>query len=303
MMLTNSWNEWDRLTHVVIGDASFANWPTKDTAFTQQTTSWTQSPIPNGPVPQWIIDETNQDLDGLVKILTDFGITVYRPNLKNFQEADGFYNYCPRDRLLVAGTKVVDVAMLYPSRDQEIECLQHLIDPSCMISMPRNRGMVLDAANVARLNDKWIFLQSQSGNALAAQWLQEQFPDITIEVCDAYAGVHIDSTIVPLREGVVMLNSSRVNPDNLPRSLKGWHCIWVNDCVPQDFYQYPYSSKWIGMNTLSIDPKTVIVDAKQSTLIRMLENLGFEVIPHQLRHSRTLGGGFHCVSLDLVRQS
>jgi len=26
------------------------------------------------------------------------------------------------------------------------------------------------------------------------------------------------------------------------------------------------------------------------------------VIPHELRHSRTLGGGFHCVTLDTWRQ-
>jgi glycine amidinotransferase/scyllo-inosamine-4-phosphate amidinotransferase 1 len=53
---------------------------------------------------------------------------------------------------------------------------------------------------------------------------------------------------------------------------------------------------------LSIDPKTVIVDAKQTDLIQTLKNqLGMTVIPHELRHSRTLGGGFHCVTLDLVR--
>jgi len=53
---------------------------------------------------------------------------------------------------------------------------------------------------------------------------------------------------------------------------------------------------------LSINPSTVIVDAQQESMIRVLETeLGMTVIPHTLRHSRTLGGGFHCVTLDLVR--
>jgi glycine amidinotransferase/scyllo-inosamine-4-phosphate amidinotransferase 1 len=36
-------------------------------------------------------------------------------------------------------------------------------------------------------------------------------------------------------------------------------------------------------------------------LIKILEENKFTVIPLELRHSRTLGGGFHCVTLDLVR--
>jgi hypothetical protein len=30
--------------------------------------------------------------------------------------------------------------------------------------------------------------------------------------------------------------------------------------------------------------------------------MGMTVIPLELRHSRTLGGGFHCVTLDLHRE-
>jgi N-dimethylarginine dimethylaminohydrolase len=38
-------------------------------------------------------------------------------------------------------------------------------------------------------------------------------------------------------------------------------------------------------------------------LIDFLEKNQFTVIPMQLRHSRTLGGGFHCVTLDLHREA
>ena len=100
-----------------------------------------------------------------------------------------------------------------------------------------------------------------------------------------------------------MLNASRVTPNNCPKVFDGWDKIWVEDVVPQSFFQYPYASKWIALNVLSIDPETVIVDADQTALITRLERRGFTVIPHRLRHSRTLGGGFHCVTLDTWRES
>jgi glycine amidinotransferase/scyllo-inosamine-4-phosphate amidinotransferase 1 len=73
--------------------------------------------------------------------------------------------------------------------------------------------------------------------------------------------------------------------------------------VAQGFYEYPYASKWIAMNMLVVDPATVIVDRHQAELIKTLESYRFTVIPLELRHSRTLGGGFHCVTLDLLRSS
>ena len=57
------------------------------------------------------------------------------------------------------------------------------------------------------------------------------------------------------------------------------------------------------MNMLVIDHNMVIVDRQQTELIRKLEQWGLTVIPHQLRHSRTLGGGFHCVTLDTWREN
>ena len=115
--------------------------------------------------------------------------------------------------------------------------------------------------------------------------------------------MHIDSTVVPLREGLVMLNASRVTFDNVPQVFDGWHKIWVNNVVAQDFYKYPYASKWIAMNMLVVDPHTVICDKNQTELIKTLQSYRFEVVPLELRHSRTLGGGFHCVTLDLHRES
>ena len=300
-----SYNEWDTLREVVVGRADYANWPTDDPVFARESekTTWTETPVPSGPVPDWIIDEANEDLDTLADVLAQCGATVHRPDVINFQERGGMYNYCPRDRLLVYGSTVVDPAMMYPCRDMESEALQQVIYRADTVHrMPRNQGMILDAANVLRLNDKMLYLESASGNREAFGWLQNKFPDVPIEVCKFYSGVHIDSTIVPIHEGLVVVNASRVNQNNLPQAFKNWDVIWVDEVVGQGFYQYPYASKWIALNMLVVDPTTVIVDKHQTKLIEMLEDYNMLVLPLELRHSRTLGGGFHCVTLDIVRK-
>lgn len=306
--MINSWNEWDPLEAIIVGEASQANWPSKDAVFRQEMANslWTESPAPIGPVPQFIIDETNRELDILCETLAHYGAEVHRPKAMNFVERDGLYNYCPRDRLLIAGDTVVDCNMMYPCRNQEIQNYYRLLaDARNIFTMPRDQDMVLDAANICRLGDTWLFLESASGNMKAHEWLQRRFRNITIELCNFYAGVHIDSTITPLREGLVMLNSSRVNPQNCPRVFDHWEKIWVTDqmIAPQDFYQFPYASKWIAMNMLVLDPETVIIDAAQTQLINILKSKGIDSIPLTLSHSRTLGGGFHCVTLDTRRKN
>ena len=302
----NSTNEWSPLKSVVVGSATGANWPSDDPVFATecQATAWTKTPVPGGPVPNWIVDEANQDLEALAETLTGLGIEVLRPRDRDFVAARGMYNYCPRDRLIVWGSTVVDPAMMYPCRDQEIECLDHVIARAArVLHMPRDQGLILDAANVLRFDDQWLVLESRSGNAAAITWLQQQLPEVSMERCSFYGGVHIDSTIVPIRPGLVVLNAARVNDSNCPKMFDRWTKIYVDSVRVQKFWQYPWASAWIALNLLVIDPRTVIMDADQHDLRLKLENHGVTVIPLTLRHSRTLGGGFHCVTLDIQRSN
>ena len=305
--MISSNNEWDPLEAIVVGSATNANWPMTDPVFAEEarTSLWTKTPAPSGPVPQFIIDEANRELDILSEIIVRYGATVYRPRPMDFVERKGMYNYCPRDRLLIAGDTVLDCNMMYPCRNQEIENYYRLIaDARNIFTMPRDQGMILDAANICRLGDTWLFLESASGNRAAYDWLCRTFCNITIELVNFYSGVHIDSTITPLREGLVLLNANRVSEQNCPKAFKDWEKIYVTEdqIVAQDFYQYPYASKWIAMNMLALDPETVIIDAAQTQLITILKSKGIDSIPLTLSHSRTLGGGFHCVTLDTRRK-
>ena len=67
--MISTFNEWDPLKKIVVGRADHANWPIHDPVFSleSQKTTWTDTPVPSGPVPDWIIDEANEDLDILAQ--------------------------------------------------------------------------------------------------------------------------------------------------------------------------------------------------------------------------------------------
>jgi N-dimethylarginine dimethylaminohydrolase len=337
-MKISSCNEYDKLVSCVVGDATDAQFPTLDKifAYNKDVTAWTETPHPFGKFPEHIISEANEDLEILANTLKSFGVTVYRPDQLNHSQVvttnnwstDGMYNYCPRDVLLVIDDMVIEAPMVYRSRQHEALAYWSIkdaaiVDGTRWFSAPRPRLLtqdnfvrdgniilnerepMFDAANILRHNDDLLYLVSNSGNRLGAQWLQRMIgKKYRVHIVDnLYSYAHIDSTISVLRDGLVVLNGSRVNENNCPDLFKGWTKIYVNDVTPQSFYNYPYASKWIALNMLSVDPKTVIVDKNQSQLIKQLEQTGQTVVPLELRHSRTMGGGFHCVTLDLIRSS
>jgi len=300
-----STNEWDPLKRIVVGITNNAHWPKQCPVFRNQekTTHWKETPVPSGPIKDSIIKESNADLENLVSILTAHRIKVERPTDLDFVVFDGMYNYCPRDRLLVVGNKVIDAPMLYPTRKKEIEALSHLLDVD-IISCD-DLEATFDAANVCRLGKDLLYLVSESGNIRGAEWLQKTLgSDYRVHILDnIYAGVHIDSTISPVAEGLVVLNGDRINEDNLPEVFKTWDKIYItgDDIIPQGFLDYPYASKYIALNFLTVNPNLVICDPHQFYLRNSLDKYNVSTIGVELRHSRTLGGGHHCVTLDLER--
>ncbi len=61
-------------------------------------------------------------------------------------------------------------------------------------------------------------------------------------------------------------------------------------------------TEWISMNTFSIDPKTVCVEAHETKYMEQLDKLGFEVIPVPFVDVFPFGGGLHCATVDVYRE-
>jgi N-dimethylarginine dimethylaminohydrolase len=188
--------------------------------------------------------------------------------------------------------------------------------------------VIFDAANIIRVGRDILFLVSSTGNRKAARWLTEVLgSDYRVHVTNSYRSSHLDSTILPLRPGLVLLNGARVNEETCPEFFTGWDKLFFTDVAPVpeaevDFHrsvrvpvhselrelgvasQVGYiSSPWAGLNVMSIDPNTVLVHDQQTQLIRRLEAKGLTVAPVRMRHTYTMLGGLHCTTLDVVRES
>ena len=188
--------------------------------------------------------------------------------------------------------------------------------------------ILFEAANTVRMGRDLLYLVSRSGNNLGAKWLQSVLGDeYQVHTTDEiYRSSHIDSTVLCLRAGLVLLNTDRVNPAICPKVFDNWDKLYFGDIVPtpektiqfHETVRKPVSeeltglgiqsgidsiaSPWIGMNILSVDPQNVIIDERQVPLIRLLEKHGLTPVPIQFRHSYYMGG-IHCSTLDTVRDS
>ncbi len=337
-MILSSHNEWGRLRSVVVGRADNARVPIDDVSLRAINYAGGRAPVPrHGPYPRHVIYEANEDLEILCEVFVDAGVTVHRPDVPDTEvqhgaagwRSDGYYAYCPRDGLLVVGETVIEAPMVLRARYTDAFPYRHILleamhDGARWIAAPkpqlsddsydedadqehkslRNHEPVFDAANVLRANDDLLFLESNSGNAMGAEWLQRALgPRYRLHLLRGiYSYMHLDSTISLLRPGLALLNPRRLNVNNLPSFFAGWRILWCPDPIDVGFYPpYEHASQWVGMNLLMLDEQTAIVEQTQLPLIRMLESEGISVIPVPVRHARTLGGAVHCVTLDLQR--
>jgi N-dimethylarginine dimethylaminohydrolase len=337
-----SCNEWDQLEEVIIGNPMNARFPTPDVS-TQvaEFPNRSLAEIPRGPFPRRVIEETEEDLDQFAETVEGLGVKVRRPDTWPHEatfstinwQSQGYYNYCPRDVLMVVGDQIIETPNVIRSRSQETYSYRALLmeymasgarwisapRPMLLDSLfegidmerptPRNDEPAFDAANVLRLGEDLIYLVSATGNEMGGHWLQSILGDRyrVHFLKGVYYGSHIDSTLVALRPGLVLANPSRLHDETLPAILKQWKVIYSPPMENTARYDAEYLSQcigsdWIDMNAFSISPNLVVVDRHQPTLIQRLEKEGLDVIPITLRHSKLLGGGPHCVTLDIRRK-
>jgi N-dimethylarginine dimethylaminohydrolase len=336
--VVSSFNEWDPLEEVIVGISDGARIPRQDPGLyaLEFFDLADLSQIPSGPFNKRVLDETAEDLDALAAALSTLGIIVRRPEPQDHSrvfrspdwESDGFFNYCPRDSLLVVGDTMIETPMVLRARQYENLGYRRLLrqyfaDGARWISAPRPRledcvygkadgfrialdetEPLFDAANVARCGRDLFYLVSDSGNYLGAEWLARTVgPEYRVHVCDRLRNtVHIDTTIVMVRPGLVFVPAPYVSPDNLPDALSGWDVVYVEDMIDDGSTGTLLSSKWVGLNLLMINPSLAVVDRRQTGLIDELECRGVDTLRLELRHARVLGGGFHCVTLDVRRR-
>lgn len=337
MITPNVNNEWEPLRKVIIGTAKCAQIPPfKDKSLHcidyANLTEDEFKEVKTGSYPTQVLKETYEDLNSIKRQLRELGITVLTaPNIYKDPSSrpynDSYYDYCPRDSMLVIGNKVIQTPMTLRQRRDEADKYKSLFNPSSWIHFPKpiaddnifdrtnlskptllNNEPIFDAANILKSNNDILYLVSNTANSLGADYLERWLWDnISTDykvhrVNDVYAHIHIDTTFVLLREGLVLCNPTRVNEQNMPEVFRSWDRIWAPDPYPtQVMKEWCPASPWLGMNILSINENLVIVEEHQIMLMKLLQKYGIDSIPVRLRHSRTLSGGPHCITLDVIR--
>ena len=181
-----------------------------------------------------------------------------------------------------------------------------------------NTRPAFDCADFMRFGTVLIGQLSNVTNQKGVDYLRAVLPEpYTVELLnttDEHA-MHIDATILPLRQGVLVYCPLRVTEEELRRHevFRDWELRplpWnpeeeEEDGDEDDDKEEPpryMCSKWLVLNALSIDEKTIVVEEKQERFAKWLEEeFGMEVVRLPFRHVNSLGGSFHCATVDLVR--
>ncbi len=160
---------------------------------------------------------------------------------------------------------------------------------------------------------KDIFVQHGfSTNLRAIDWLRRDLgPSYRVHALtfpQDVEPVHIDATFVPIlpptneRKGIIWNNPEHPLESSLaPLFTPSFDLVDAPPAAHETSTPRSLCSVWLSMNTLHINPTTIVVEATETASIRALESLGMKVIPCAFRACYEFGGSFHCHTSCLNR--
>ncbi len=183
-----------------------------------------------------------------------------------------------------------------------------------------------DAADASRCGRDIFWQCSAVTNRSGMDWLKRYFAPKGIRIHPirfdgpsaakkSWAGYflhpwHIDVSLIAVRPGLAVYN-----PDEPIVTKEALELFKLNDweLVPaaRPTFDYPDSvnvfghpmagPSWISMNTFSLGPNTICVEAHEQAYIDQLTKLGVEVVAVPYDKVVPFGGALHCTTLDVYR--
>jgi glycine amidinotransferase len=265
----------------------------------------------------------------------DFSIRYASPTWGS----NGFCTASPRDGLLVVGNEIIETPMAWRSRYFETFAYRRLLKEywragARWVSAPKPQLLdelydadfrppakgepvryivnesepVFDAADFVRCGRDLFVTRSNATNRTGIDWLRRHLGDgfrIHEIVSRCPQPLHIDTTLMPLAPGKVLVNPEYIDRTTLPPIMRSWDVMVAPEPDPIRGLRNAHLSivsKWIGMNVLMLDPKRVVVEESQVSMIRLLREHGFDPIPCPFMNYKPFGGSFHCATLDVRRR-
>lgn len=224
-MTVNSYTSWQPLEEVIVGRA----YPAHYFDFIEDAQVRNQL--------QQILNETEEDLDNLARLIEQHGATVRRPDLPDrdrfvwFQTEGGgapLPPLTPRDWQITLGDKLLRVlsmpeldaicqqygdAVVNPHRDQwDADCVLNGASASCIVRV--GRDIFFDNSD---------FLRPEQ-----SQWIVDNVLDDRYRIHEAVTDGHGDAVFAILKPGVILSSKHDVNL-NFDRDFPGWEVCKVWD--------------------------------------------------------------------------
>ena len=255
----------------------------------------------------------------------------------DWEISGGHASACPRDTLLVIGDEIIEATMAQRARWFEFRAYRGLLTeyfrggarwtaaPEPLLraelyaapaSYPFDFGAgpllteaepVFDAACFARFGRDIFWRPDLVSNDFGAAWLERHlgsgFRVHRIAFREALP-THIDTTLVPVRPGIVLINPSRPCVDGQLRLFteNGWRLVAAPPSVRSGPSPSRDVSNWISMNILMLDERTAVVEAAETPMMELLRLLKIDVIACPFDRVYAFGGGFHCCTADIRRE-
>ncbi|PPJ59926.1 hypothetical protein CBER1_11383 [Cercospora berteroae] len=333
-------DEWSPLKAIIVGRAGRACFPSEPKAMIEATmpAKHVHRFKPQCPFPESTIEKAEAELNCLSAILRDEGVRVYRSREGVDWLAEGGYTGAmPRDGLMSVGNVLIEACFAWRCRSTEIELaygdiLEDLATSdreARIIRRPAesyadtllddnaaNREWIInnsrpafDAADFMRFGKVILGQYSHVTNDAGVEYLRRNIPEgYTIELLDVNDphAMHIDATLLPLRKGLMIYHPKKVTEAALRshKVLADWDLrpFPFLPEAPKDAELY-MTSPWLAMNVLVLDGTRVIIEASDHKSAKFFEELGMTCIRCPFKNVNSIGGSFHCATVDLVRES
>jgi len=265
--------------------------------------------------------------------LVDYSLPFRSPTWK---APSGASSANPRDPFIVVGDQIIETPMADRSRFFEAWAFRSLFKEyfragARWVSAPRpqltdelykpgfqsretgdeNIEYVLtefepafDAADFVRCGRDIIGQKSHVTNQIGIDWLQRHLGDeYRVHAIQSRSpqAMHIDTTVMPLAPGKMLINPDWVDVDNFPAAFKDWDLLPAPRPVEPDREEIRLMSKWANMNMLAIGDNRIICEERQEPMIQALKGWGFTPIPCPFESYHPFLGSFHCATLDIRR--
>ena len=257
-----------------------------------------------------------------------------------FWQSRGWCAACPRDSVLVIGNELIEAPMSWRARYFETMAFRPLLldyfrqgakwtaapKPQLLESLYdyyyraplagepmryviNESEPLFDAADFMRFGNDILALRSNSCNEAVITWLERHLgPAYRVHRVKSHfrQPMHLDDHLMPLAPGRLLISPEYIRKEELPEFLQSWEILEAPRPEPVGFDPF-YSEDaiaffWLNVNVLALGHGRVIVEASQKATIRALKDWGFEPIPCHFANYISLGGVFHCATIDIRRR-